>query len=243
MNKTHEAFVNTFLVIVATLATFAVLEAAANIWLLHFANEKHFIRYASLQQLQDSDVSNRPRYTPHRYIGYYPTPNYIKGNDRHNALGYRGDEIESPKPPGQFRIVCLGGSTTYTSDVKDYRKSYPYLLEKYLNGQGYNNVTVINAGAGSWSSWESLINFQLRVLDIEPDLIIIYHSINDISPRFVWPPEAYRQGRGLQAHAVIAEKQGERPPPSSAALRDGVLSHERCETRTQPRQCHSPRRL
>jgi len=85
-----------------------------------------------------------------------------------------------PKPAGQFRIVCLGGSTTYTSDVKDYRDSYPYLLEKYLKAQGYNDVTVVNAGAGSWSSWESLINFQFRVLDLDPDLIIVYHGINDI---------------------------------------------------------------
>ena len=192
MSKTHETFVNTFLAIITTLVTFAILEAAANIYLLHFADEKHFIRYASLKQLQNSDISNHPRYSPHRYIGFYPTPNYIKGKDRHNSLGYRGDEIDIPKPAGQFRIVCLGGSTTYTADVKDYRNSYPYLLEIFLNTKGYDDVTVVNAGGGSWSSWESLINFQLRVLDLEPDLVIVYHGINDISPRFVWPPEAYR---------------------------------------------------
>ncbi|MCK5383830.1 MAG: SGNH/GDSL hydrolase family protein [Gammaproteobacteria bacterium] len=192
MSKIHETFVNTFLAIITTLVTFAILEAAANIYLLHFADEKHFIRYASLKQLQNSDISNHPRYSPHRYIGFYPTPNYIKGKDRHNSLGYRGDEIDIPKPAGQFRIVCLGGSTTYTADVKDYRNSYPYLLEIFLNTKGYDDVTVVNAGGGSWSSWESLINFQLRVLDLEPDLVIVYHGINDISPRFVWPPEAYR---------------------------------------------------
>ena len=172
MNKIHEVFANTFLVVVTTLVTFAILEATANIWLLHFADEKYFIRYASLQQLQDSDISNHPRYSPHRYIGYYPTPNYVKGKDRHNALGYRGDEIDMPKPAGQFRIACLGGSTTYTSDVKDYRDAYPYLLEKYIKSKGYEDVAVVNAGAGSWSSWESLVNFQFRVLDLDPDLIV-----------------------------------------------------------------------
>lgn len=214
MNKIHEVFANTFLVVVTTLVTFAILEAAANIWLLHFADEKYFIRYASLQQLQDSDISNHPRYSPHRYIGFYPTPNYVKGKDRHNALGYRGDEIDVPKPAGQFRIACLGGSTTYTSDVKDYRDSYPYLLEKYLKSKGYKDITVVNAGAGSWSSWESLINFQFRVLDLDPDLIIVYHGINDISPRFVWPPEAYR-----------GDNSGARAPNQTGIFMPGIFEY------------------
>ena len=54
MNKINEAFANTFLVIVTTLVSFAILEAIANIWLLHFANEKHFIRYASLNFQSDA---------------------------------------------------------------------------------------------------------------------------------------------------------------------------------------------
>ena len=214
MNKIHEVFTNTFLVIVTTLVTFAILEAAANFWLLHYADEKYFIRYASLQQLQDSDISNHPRYSPHRYIGFYPTPNYVKGKDRHNTLGYRGDEIDVPKPAGEFRIVCLGGSTTYTSDVKDYRDSYPYLLEKYINSNGYKDITVVNAGAGSWSSWESLINFQFRVLDLDPDLIIVYHGINDISPRFVWPPQAYR-----------GDNSGARAPNQTGIFMPGILEY------------------
>jgi lysophospholipase L1-like esterase len=30
------------------------------------------------------------------------------------------------------------------------------------------------------------------VLDLDPDMIIIYHGVNDILARFIWPPEAYR---------------------------------------------------
>jgi hypothetical protein len=36
-----------------------------------------------------------------------------------------------------------------------------------------------------------LINLELRVLDLDPDLILVYHGINDIQARFVWPPETY----------------------------------------------------
>jgi hypothetical protein len=32
----------------------------------------------------------------------------------------------------------------------------------------------------------------MRILDLAPDMIIIYHGVNDILSRMVWPPEAYR---------------------------------------------------
>ncbi|NQT22612.1 MAG: SGNH/GDSL hydrolase family protein [Candidatus Omnitrophica bacterium] len=133
-----------------------------------------------------------PIFSFHRYLGYYPTPNFEKGKNRHNSLGYRGDEIVMPKPEGEYRIVCLGGSTTYTSKIEDYQLSYPYLLEKNLIDAGYKNVKVVNAGCSAWSSMESMINFEIRVLDLDPDMVIVYHGINDVHPRLVWPPSAYR---------------------------------------------------
>jgi lysophospholipase L1-like esterase len=156
---------------------------------MHFANEEAFLQYASIAQLNEK---YKPKYTPHRYLGYFPTPNYSKGADKHNSLGYRGDEILSPKPRGQYRIVCMGGSTTYGDKIKEHFMSYPSLLEKELKLRGYDNVKVINAGVQGWSSLESLINFELRILDLEPDLIIVLHGINDVFPRLVWPPQVYR---------------------------------------------------
>lgn len=192
MNKIQKILSNIFLAVLSTLFTFAFLEVLANVYLFRLVNENSFIRYASLHQLQKRTIANNPRYAPHRYLGYYPTPNYVKGKNRHNSLGYRGEEIKIPKPDAQFRIVCLGGSTTYTGKIEDYKKSYPDLLENYLKGKGYRNVEVVNAGVSGWRSWESLINLELRVLDLDPDMIIVYHGINDIQARFIWPPEAYR---------------------------------------------------
>ncbi|MFC1489463.1 SGNH/GDSL hydrolase family protein [Thermodesulfobacteriota bacterium] len=203
MKKIQNALANTFIVVISMLLAFVFFEALTNIYLFYFADEGRFTRYASVQQLQERNISNKLKYSPHRYLGYYPTPKYNKGKNRHNSLGYRGDEIDMPKPKGQFRIVCLGGSTTYTVKIEDYQISYPDLLKKYLKGKGFQNVNVINAGASGWSSWESLINFELRVLDLEPDMIIVYHGINDIHSRFVWPPNAYRgDNSGRRAHQV-----------------------------------------
>ena len=114
--------------------------------------------------------------------------NLIALLSKHNSLGYRGEEIVQPKPKGVFRIVALGGSTTYGEGVRNYKETYPYLLEKVLKKRfNYSNVEVINAGVGGYNSWESLINLQFRVLDLNPDMIIIYHGTNDVHTRLVNP--------------------------------------------------------
>ena len=214
MKKIQKILSDIFLVVLATFLGFAFLEVLTNVYLLRLADEDRFIRYASLHQLQKRKISNKPKYSPHRYLGYYPTPNYIKGKNRHNSLGYRGEEIHIPKPDEQCRIACLGGSTTYTSLVEDYRKSYPYLLEKYLRGKGYRNVNVMNAGVAAWSSLESLINFELRVLDLDPDMIIVYHGLTDIQARLVWPPEAYQ-----------GDNSGRRAPNQTAIFMPSIFEY------------------
>ena len=65
-------------------------------------------------------------------------------------------------------------------------------LEKILRDEyGYENVQVINAGVGGYNSSESLINLEFRVLDLEPDMVIVYHGTNDVHSRLV-DPEKYR---------------------------------------------------
>ena len=191
MSKTTETLANLFIILVTSLITLGLLEVAANVYLTDYATAEQFNRYASWKQLRQKQQDQAVRVSAHRYLGYYPTPGWSEGDNRHNSRGFRGDEIPLEKAPGEFRIVCLGGSTTYTSAVPDYRKSYPAQLQAALRKAGYDNVTVINAGLYDYTSWESLINFQFRALDLDPDLVIVYHAINDIESRFVWPPAAY----------------------------------------------------
>jgi len=170
--------------------TLLVLELAAGFYITRLADNRTFKLYASYRQMERR--WGEPKFVQHRYIGYIPTPGYRHQKNCHNSLGYRGEEFPLAKPGGEFRIVCLGGSTTYTSLVNDYRFSYPNLLEKELKSRGYSQVRVINAGVGGYGSWETLLNFQFRVLDLDPDLVIVYHAINDVYSRLVWPPGAYR---------------------------------------------------
>jgi lysophospholipase L1-like esterase len=171
------------------------------------ANEATLIRYGTFAQAERRGV---PRLlTPHRYLGLYPTPGYVHGKNRHNSLGYRGEEIDQPKPPGRFRIACLGGSTTYSFPGNDYRLSYPYLLERDLQARGFD-VDVVNAGSLGWTTLESLIDFELRTLDLAPDLIVVYHGSNDVRTLFVWPPEAYRGDASGRRGPVALDVEPER---------------------------------
>ena len=77
--------------------------------------------------------------------------------------------------------IFPGNSATYPRQLEaSLRKRFPLL-----------GLDVINAGVSGYSSMESLINLQFRVLALEPDLIIIYHAINDVGTRLV-DPELYR---------------------------------------------------
>ena len=189
---------NLLLLAATLLIVFAAVEALSLLYLHHLASAKTFFRYASARQLDQSDYARFGlRYAPHQYLGYYPTPNFrheVDGKlyNRHNALGFRGEDIPLPKPDGEFRIVCLGGSTTYTNQVFDYRHSYPDQLQAFLRERCRPTVRVINAGAEGYTSWESLINLQFRVLELKPDLIIIYHGINDALARLIHPYRSYR---------------------------------------------------
>jgi lysophospholipase L1-like esterase len=91
-----------------------------------------------------------------------------------------------------YRIVALGGSSTYDVRIEDNAATFTAQLEKLLKEDyGYQNVQVINAGVPGYNSWEMLVNLEFRVLDLDPDLVIIYEGTNDVHASLV-EQSAYR---------------------------------------------------
>ena len=189
------------IVIVSLILALAAVEAGARHYLWNVVSEDEFKLLASINQIKArygddfftiSQSESGFRYSPHHYLGYIPTPNLVSGENRNNALGFRGEDISADKPEGVYRIVAVGGSTTYSVDVEDYRDSYPHQLGDYLRDGGFDHVEVINAGAGSYTSYQNFMNIQFRVLPLQPDLIIDYQGYNDIHARIVYPYSDYR---------------------------------------------------
>ncbi len=167
----------------------AVLEGITRLYLLYVAPPATLLRYASVSQLY---ARYGEQYTTHRYLAYYPTPRFTAGPNYQNGLGYRGDEIDRNKGIRQFRIVVIGDGFVYGEGVQDYHESFPYLLEQLLHEAGYVDVQVVNGGVPGYTSWEGLLNFEFRALDLAPDLVIVYHGLTDVPTRLVSPPGAYQ---------------------------------------------------
>ena len=174
--------------IFSILFTFFLLEIGARLWLKYIATPEQYDRYVLFTSIDPKEFA----FTPHPYLSYYPTPNYRKGLTSHNSLGYRSDEIPLEKPSGVYRIVALGGSSTYDVTIQNNADIFTAQLERLLKEDyGYQNVEVINAGVPGYNSWEILVNLEFRVLDLDPDLVIIYEGTNDVHARMV-EPSAYR---------------------------------------------------
>ena len=167
---------------------FFLLEMGSRVWLNYMATPEQYDRYVLFTSLDSKDYA----WTPHPYLAYSPTPNYRKGQTFHNSLGFRNDEFFLEKPDGSYRIVALGGSSTYDVSIKDNHSTFTAQLEKLLKEDyGYQDVQVINAGVPGYNSWEILVNLEFRVLDLDPDLVIVYEGVNDVHARLVLP-SAYR---------------------------------------------------
>jgi len=154
---------------------------------------------------------------PVPYVSYVPDPAY----EGHNELGYRGPEIAIPKPAGAYRIVSMGGSTTYSTGTTA-EESYPAFLQSILRDDyGYSNVEVINAGMNGYTSWEILSSFAFRVLELEPDMLIYYGAVNDLVVRERNSVDCYRglnPQRGLNGYrGLFAERNA--PLPASTLYR------------------------
>lgn len=131
-------------------------------------------------------------FEPHANLVLVPKAGYENVNDqgkrvRHDGDGFRGEGLVRPKPPGVFRIACLGGSSTYGTGPSSNETTWPAVLQQRLaEALPGRRIEVLNGGVPTWTTTESLISLQSRVLPYEPDLVLVYHGMNDASAA-LWP--------------------------------------------------------
>ncbi len=120
-------------------------------------------------------------YYPHRHLRYalVPDADYY-GWLQINSLGFRGREFSAEKPAGVLRVVCIGGSTTFDIGSVGEASPWPEVMEAELRELlGSEDIEVLNLGIGGANSLDSLIDLQLRALDLGPDLVVVYQGHND----------------------------------------------------------------
>ena len=108
-------------------------------------------------------------------------PNQISGNVKINNFGFRGEDITREKTENTYRIFMIGGSTTFGVVVND-NETIPYYLQEILNEKNHDfTIEVINAGILSSWSYNEVEKIKKKIVNFEPDMIIIYDGWNDVS--------------------------------------------------------------
>lgn len=97
-----------------------------------------------------------------------------------NNLGFRGaEDTMVPKPDGIVRVVVLGGSAVFCFEVDD-ADAWTALLEDKLRARYGNHIEVVNAGVPGYDAFISKMNYLYRIRPLEPDIVIVSHTWNDL---------------------------------------------------------------
>jgi lysophospholipase L1-like esterase len=122
-------------------------------------------------------VESAPKYRPSEFLAYELIPGYDAGDEAVNSHGLRGYEIP-PKRAGDFRILAMGGSTTWGHKVSN-DETWPYQLERRLHRNGHTQVRVLNGGVSGWGLEQIWLALERRYLSaLEPDLVLIFSGWN-----------------------------------------------------------------
>ncbi|MBI3450759.1 MAG: SGNH/GDSL hydrolase family protein [Acidobacteria bacterium] len=176
MTPFRRAAANLALALASTCLFFAALETGARVW--------DRIRNGTPFFLPDPAAS---LYQPHPYLPLVLKPGSdYRDNDTAghiNALGLRGPERSAEKPPGTYRVLCVGGSTTFGAGIVGDENTWPARLEAKLAAARPDlRVEVWNAGVPGYTTAENVIYLSLRLVDFRPDLVVFYEGYNDFKP-------------------------------------------------------------
>lgn len=156
---------------------------------------------------------------------------------------FRPEQFAAPKPPGTFRIVCLGGSTVQGRPFA-IETSFTTWLELALKAaEPQRDWEVINCGGVSYASYR-LKPILREMLDYSPDLVILYTGQNEFleertyaawRQRPLWVRKAGRWLEGsrvfrlTQSWATSQQQQDALPAEVDAVLdyRDGLELYHR----------------
>ena len=130
--------------------------------------------------------AGRPDLQVDPFVGFANSrPLFVKSADgdryeiaQNRQLCFRPDSFAHPKPPGEFRVFCLGGSTVQGRPFA-IETSFTSWLELSLQAADPNRPwEVVNCGGISYASYR-LVPILEEVLAYEPDLIILYTGHNE----------------------------------------------------------------
>ncbi|MFQ3647967.1 MAG: GDSL-type esterase/lipase family protein [Anaerolinea sp.] len=173
-----------------------VLEFVLRLWFSAFGSQQDKINYLYSQE----QILALSRFEGLPYVNFGLSPTHPE----HTANGLRATGLPPVTADNRFVIAAVGGSTTYGISLP-MQEAYPAQLQKILHERGYTHVEVLNAGVPMYATTDNLVHMALRLLDMQPDLIITYEGINDVVTRLVDPAQydGLNRMRGIWQPAIL----------------------------------------
>lgn len=131
---------------------------------------------------------------------------YRNGTVAHvNRLGYRGSEVTVPKPPGTYRVVLLGGSTSHGCMVDDDETIDAHLRRALAARLRDRRVEVVNLGLDGLDALCDRERLRLEGLAYDPDAVIVHDGVNDALAVRAAALAPNDPQRGFRAEQYLAE--------------------------------------
>ncbi|MBI5760336.1 MAG: hypothetical protein HZA46_17610 [Planctomycetales bacterium] len=113
-----------------------------------------------------------------------------------NSLGLRGPEIAVPKPPGVYRIVCLGDEATLAPKVAE-ADTFCARLQQTLQSRSQIPIEVLNAGVPGDCPLLAYLRLRRSLVSLQPDLVLMNFDMSDVADDY-----RYRRHTVLDSHGV-----------------------------------------
>jgi len=120
---------------------------------------------------------------PYTMYGLNPDSHrWVAGETNADYLVRRKEPIR-PRDQVSFRVLVIGGSTTYDDQIIDETNTWVFRLERSLRERYGDGVDVINGGVGGYTIYENLINYATSLNFLDADVVLLFEGINDVHPR------------------------------------------------------------
>lgn len=120
------------------------------------------------------------------FMGYENVPNHrwtrVGATYTTDASTLRHHPTPRPAADDETLIVVLGGSSAFGYGLDD-DETWPQQLETNLRNRLGPHVTVLNAGNNGHNTLQQFFRLYIRVLPLNPDIVLHYGAINDVRPQ------------------------------------------------------------
>jgi lysophospholipase L1-like esterase len=168
--RSRERLFKVLVVVLSSLLAFGLLEAGVRV--------RQWLRYGT------ADTVHQSVRDPISGLAV-PAPGEIKGSRvsiHVNSRGFRGPELDVPKPHSRIRLAFLGASTTFCAEASRDETTWPHRVTDKLRGQHRGvEFDYVNAGIPGYRVEHARRNLEYRVKPLNPDFIMYYEATNDIA--------------------------------------------------------------